>query len=114
MNDDHAAERARDAAMRAERAADQTDARVRDADRWMRWGVALVLGAVLSQVLLTLGLYDRVASMQQQLSSLQERTSSMDERMSAVETEIEGLRTVVENEIEGLRTAVERLVDGSD
>lgn len=63
-----ATERARDAATRAERAADQTDARVRDADRWMRWGIGVVLGAILGQVVLTLGLFDRVSSIQQQIT----------------------------------------------
>ena len=54
---EHAAERALDAARHAERAADQTHARVRDVDRWIRWGIALVLGAILGLALLMLGLF---------------------------------------------------------
>ena len=77
MNGDQAAERARDAAMRAERAADQADARVRATERWMRWGIALILGATLSQVLLTLGLFDKLSSIQQQLLSLEATVTSL-------------------------------------
>ena len=54
---EHAAARAADAARHAERAADQTDARARDVDRWIRWSIALVLGAVLGLALLMLGLF---------------------------------------------------------
>ena len=102
----HDAERARDAATRAERAADQSDGRLRDADRWIRWGIALVLGAVLSQVLLTLTLFDRLAAIQAQNVSLEE---AMEERFTAVEEAMEERFTAVEGGITALQTAVEEL-----
>ena len=90
----HDAERARDAATRAERAADQSDARLRDADRWIRWGIALVLSAVLSQVLLTLTIFDRLAAIQAQSVSLEQR---MEERLTGIESGIAALRAAVED-----------------
>lgn len=73
---EQAAARATDAARHAERAADQTDARARDVDRWIRWGIALVLGAVLGLALLMLGLFNdlrgEIVTVQAEIASVRE------------------------------------------
>ena len=65
-----------------------------------------MLGAVLSQVLLTLTLFDRLAAIQAQSVSLEE---AMEERFTAVEEAMDERFTAVEGGITALQTAVEEL-----
>ena len=91
---EHATERALDAARRAERAADQTDARARDVDRWIRWGIALVLGAILGLALLMLGLFGDLRG-----------------EIAAGQVEIEAEISNVRDEITNLRDEIRQAVE---
>ena len=55
---------------RAERAADAADRRARDADRIVRWGVALILGAMLILAYQVAGLSGRVDTLAAAVQSL--------------------------------------------
>lgn len=87
---EHHADRADNAARFADGAAHRADARSRDADRIIRWGVALILAAVLAIFL------------------------RGEQNSGAVRADMAELRAVLSAELADVRAVLERLTDGPE
>ena len=71
------------------------DAWVRDTDPWLLWGSRLILAALLTQLLLTLALFEQFSVIEGHLSSIERRLSSMSERAALFDERVAGLAIVL-------------------